>query len=61
MNQQTDYIDVNQPFVGPCLKGCGNEATYQEINHENQGHRVICPACGPYPATIEEMEDKNIV
>ena len=59
--QMTEHFDAEKPFAAPCLRGCGNEATYREIDHDTDGHRVICPACGTYPATIEEMEDKNIV
>jgi hypothetical protein len=58
--QPIEHIDADQILVAPCLRDCGNEATYQEVDHETEGHRVICPACGTYSATIEELEEKHI-
>jgi hypothetical protein len=60
-NNRLNTIDADQILVGPCLKGCGNEAAYQEVDHETEGHRVICPACGTYLVTIRQMEDKGII
>jgi hypothetical protein len=61
MEQPTEHIDADQILVPPCLKGCGKEATYQEVEHETEGQRVICPTCGTYLATMRQMEDKGII
>jgi hypothetical protein len=45
--------------TGPCLKrGCNQTATYELIDPETERQRAMCPACGVYFATIDEVEDE---
>jgi hypothetical protein len=54
------HLDPTQLLKGPCLKGCGNLASYSETNHETEEHQATCPKCGEYPASREEMDKANI-
>jgi hypothetical protein len=44
--------------TGPCLKDCGQNATYELVDPETERQRATCPNCGVYEASKDEMEDK---
>lgn len=34
--------------TGPCLRGCGQRATYELVDPETERQRATCPSCGVY-------------
>ena len=43
--------------TGPCLKDCGQFATYELVDPETERQRATCPSCGVYYENIGKVED----
>jgi hypothetical protein len=43
--------------TGPCLRGCGQAATYQLINPETERYRANCPNCGEYGVGTDDVDN----
>jgi len=54
---QIKHLQGAYERVGRCLHDCGQTIRYVEIDHEREGFRANCRACGEYPANASEVED----